>query len=302
MSDADGFPQYRRDIQYSDDSIANTLELCIPRPTTHDPKQVWVVFIHGGAWRDPEIDSSSFRKAQELLLRSPVAESIAGLASINYRLSPYPSHPQSPSNPSDPARNARHPDHINDILAALLHLQETFRFDDRYVLVGHSCGATLALQVAMKRYWGAQYESTFALELNVVPPVAILGVEGVYDLPALVSDHSDQLIYRDFVKNAFGSDEATWAAASPARYVDFEDSWPDGRLVVLAHSLEDELVEFEQPDLQRHLLERQGWSTEPGDRQLRVVDLHGTHDGVWQDGTELARAIETTVQSVQTML
>ncbi|TKA69046.1 hypothetical protein B0A55_08713 [Friedmanniomyces simplex] len=298
MGGADGYPQNHRGVRYSDDSSLNTLEVCIPRPPTGDQKQVWIVFIHGGAWLDPEIDSSSFRKTQGLLLSSHQADSIAGFASINYRLSPNPSHPKDPSNPSDPARNAKHPDHINDVLAAILYLQETYRFEDRYILVGHSCGVTLAFQVAMKRYWGSQYESTFALELNVVPPLAILGVEGLYDLPALVKHHSSEPEYRDFVSNAFGSDEAVWAAVSPTTG-EYEESWPDGTLVVLAHSREDELVEWKQVDLMHCALRSQGWDEASNERRLKLIELRGKHDQVWEEGKELARAIEVTVEAVR---
>ncbi|KAI7696864.1 hypothetical protein KC353_g17306, partial [Hortaea werneckii] len=119
MDTTEGFPQSRQNVKYSNHSALNTLDYYIPRrPSTAD-HQLWIIYIHGGAWRDPEIDSTSFTKAQNLLLQSRETDQIAGFASINYRLSPYPSHPQSPSDPSDPARNAHHPDHLNDILDAL---------------------------------------------------------------------------------------------------------------------------------------------------------------------------------------
>ncbi|KAK0272621.1 hypothetical protein LTR91_017882 [Friedmanniomyces endolithicus] len=301
MGDAADYPQYHQHVEYSDESSLNTLDVCIPHHPPADRKQLWIIFIHGGAWLDPEIDSSSFKKTQDLLLASHHAATIAGLASLNYRLSPNPSHPQHPSNPSDPARNAKHPDHINDVLAALLYLQGTYHFEDRYVLVGHSCGATLAFQVAMKRYWGSQYESTFALELNVVPPMTVVGVEGLYDLPALVKHHSGEPEYRDFVSNAFGSDERVWAAVSPTSG-EYEESWPDGRLVVLAHSREDELVEWEQVDLMQRALKAQGWGGRRDERRLELIELKGKHDQVWEEGTELARAIEATLGLVEAMV
>ncbi|CAK4032847.1 alpha beta-hydrolase [Lecanosticta acicola] len=296
----DDWPQFRKDIHYSDDSRLNTLQTCIPRPTSaKDSSRIWVLYVHGGAWFDPDQNASTFDKAQDILLRSPIAEYIAGFASINYRLSPAPSHPTNPSNPADPARNAKHPDHINDVLAAILHLQETYRFQDRYVLAGHSCGACLVLQVAMKRFWGSQYESTLALELNVTPPLAIVGIEGLYDLPALVKNHSNQPLYRNFTESAFGADQNSWAPVSPT-HSNLNETWQDGKLVVLAHSRSDELVEWEQPELMMKSLKAQAFK-DSGDRRFKLMELHGTHDQVWKEGKEVANAIEFTIREVLKM-
>ena len=294
MASTNDWPKYDTEIPYSEESSLNTLEICIPRPPSlEDASRFWIVYIHGGAWRDPAISASSFSKTQEKLLASTVNDRVTGYASVNYRLSPYPSHPTDPSNPSDPARNATHPDHINDVLAAILFLQERYQFEDRYILVGHSCGATLALQVAMKRYWGSQYESTFALELNVIPPVAIVGLEGIYDIPALVDDHKEEPAYRDFVTNAFGV--SGWDLASPTN-ADFDDSWPDGKLVVLAHSSDDTLVEWKQVELQKAALEAQGWR-DIGERRVKTFELQGDHDEVWETG-EAAKAVEWAIQDL----
>ncbi|KAF2162265.1 hypothetical protein M409DRAFT_27268 [Zasmidium cellare ATCC 36951] len=297
MAFSDEWPQFRKDITYSNESNLNTLQTCIPRPTSsNDRSRIWIVYVHGGAWFDPEQTASTFDKAQEQLLNSPIADRVAGFASINYRLSPAPTHPTNPSNPADPARNARHPDHINDVLAAILHLQETYRFEDRYILVGHSAGAFLALQVAMKRYWGSQYESTYALELNVVPPVAILGIEGLYDLPALVKYHDklSQHMYHNFVESAFGPNEADWGAASPTQS-NLEETWENGQLAVIAHSHSDELVEWEQPESMIKSLTSQGFK-DSGSRRAKLIELQGKHDQVWSEGREVARAIEWTIK------
>lgn len=300
MALSDEWPQFRKDITYGEHSNLNTLQTCIPRPTSsNDRSRIWIVYVHGGAWFDPDQTASTFDKAQDLLLNSPIADRVAGFASINYRLSPAPTHPTNPSNPADPARNARHPDHINDVLSAILHLQETYRFGERYILVGHSCGACLAFQVAMKRYWGQQYESTYALELNVVPPVAILGIEGLYDLPALVKYHEKQPLYRNFVESAFGPNESEWKAVSPTQS-NYNDTWPDGKLAVIAHSHSDELVEWEQPELMMRSLTSQGFR-DSGPRKAKLIELQGKHDQVWSEGHEVARAIEWTIKEFSNM-
>nr|POE71348.1 kynurenine formamidase [Quercus suber] len=303
------YPQQHSDIPYSDHSNLNTLDLWIPRPlptSTSDPSdhQLWLIFIHGGAWRDPCITSASIRHTQEYLLaHQPATVSrLSAIASLNYRLSPNPAHPTHPSDPADPARNAHHPDHITDVLAAVLHLQRTYGFGARYLLVGHSCGAMLAMQLAMKRYWGAQYEATDALELNVVPPRAVLGVEGLYDLPALVAAHAREPMYRAFVTGAFGGDEEQWNAVSPAHAAFGNEEWEEGRLVVLAQSHEDELVEWEQTALQERRLKEEGWVQGGKERRLEVLELKGTHNQVWEQGAELARAITYTVNELVDML
>lgn len=291
------YPRFETDVPYSDNSPLNTFDVCIPSATP-PPSSFWVVFIHGGAWRDPQITSTSFEQTQAHLLQSPISPQIAGLASLNYRLSPYPSHPTDPSTPYDPSRSATHPDHINDVLSALLFLQEKYGFDDRYVLAGHSCGATLALQVAMRRYWGAQYEATLALELNVVPPMAIVGLEGLYHLPDFVETNKMHSGVREFMEGAFGPDVRLWAEASPALWDAFDESWDDGRLVLLGHSKEDELVGWEQCELMEQGLRTQNFSDSSGDRKLDVLLLKGIHDEVWQDGKEAARAIQVALEHV----
>ena len=134
-------------------------------------------YIHGGAWRDPLITSSSFNPARDILLNTSLP--LQGLASINYRLSPYPSHPTHPSSPDDDSRNAKHPDHLTDVLSALEYLHEHYIFDNKYIIVGHSCGATLALQACAS-----------LTAATVPPPLAAACVEGIYDMPGLVSHNS----------------------------------------------------------------------------------------------------------------
>ena len=128
---------------------------------------------------------------------------IAGFASINYRLSPYPSHPSDPSSPSDPSRNAKHPNHIHDVLNAIRLLQKEYGFGERYLLVGHSCGATLAFQVAMIRRGEGPYKPGYE------KPVGVLGVEGVYDMVALRDNHKEEAVYQEIIENVFGTDEVS---------------------------------------------------------------------------------------------
>ncbi|KAI7459147.1 hypothetical protein KC357_g9203 [Hortaea werneckii] len=312
MDTTQGFPQSRQNVRYSPHSALNTLDYYIPRRPSTAAHQLWIIYIHGGAWRDPDIDSTSFLQTQHLLCQSREIDQIAGFASINYRLSPYPSHPTSPSDPADPARNAHHPDHLTDVLDALRHLQDTFGFGTRYLLVGHSCGATLAFQAAMMQLPSSSPPSL------VTPPLALLAVEGLYDLPALISHHADSPIYQHLITNAFGPNPSDWAAASPAISLSLSPSPsqqhqhqqpPGPQLIALAHSRQDELVEWQQVDRMHAALKRSGgWDEvgreEAGGGRLKLIELHGGHDEVWREGggAELARAVGEVLMVVRRMV
>lgn len=151
----------------------------------------------------------------------------------------------------------------------------------------------------MKRYWGAQYESTLALELNVEPPVAIVAVEGIYDIPDLVERNAAQPAYRDLVVNAFGAERGVWVGASPVNG-DYEESWEEGKLLVLVHSEADELVGMEQAEGIWKVFGAQGFSEEVGsERRRKFVKLRDLkHDEVWEDGRELAKIIAEAVEEV----
>lgn len=231
-------------------------------------------YIHGGAWRDPLIDSTSFKRTVDIL--STAENDIVGFASINYRLSSYGNHATKPSSPVDPSRNAEHPDHLNDITRALVFLEKTYMINDRYLIVGHSCGATLAFQIPEKD--GQE---------KVPQPFCIIGSEGIYDLPSLVEVHKDSPFYRQFVVAAFGNDKNAWIEASPCT-ARAPAIWAKTNALIISHSDDDELVEKQQALM---MLERL-YTTDEWHGQARYVSVSGKHDEVHEKGTELARIIE----------
>ncbi|KAG9751991.1 alpha/beta-hydrolase, partial [Aureobasidium melanogenum] len=281
----------------------NLLDVCVPERQPEDPQQaVWLVYIHGGAWRDPMITRKSFNTALDLLIKDDHPHNIAGFVSLDYRLSPYPSHPTSPSSPDDNSRNVQHPEHLNDVLGALSFLGSntgeeiglknggSTRLPDtrsitagRYVLCGHSCGATLAMQATaiLSAGHGA-----------IWPPVALLGMEGIYDIAALVATHTHPA-YREFVTAAFGQNEETWVTAS--QLVGRLEKWRGN--VLLVQSSSDELVDMEQTDSMMEKLVMQGFtrtstiSTSTEGKQVSKMVIDCLHDEVWEKGTELAEAI-----------
>jgi acetyl esterase/lipase len=300
------FPRHIPSIPYSDPpSRLQTLDIWLPRPleetTSQNANAIWLVYIHGGAWRDPEIEAISFEHTVKHLVAShaPTLANIAGIASLNYRLSPYPDHKTQPSTPSDPERSARHPQHIRDVGHAIQYLQREYSVK-RWIGIGHSCGATMLCQLI----------NGIGLMPELIPapgPEALILISGLYNLPLLVRNHLPPTtpapiakIYRDFMELAFGEDEAEWQKASPVTFKYNAQQWPEGKLLILCHSYEDELVERTQRDVMCVALDREGWNTvmEVGDeedqvkaegrRVVNVRDLKGGHDWIWEDGKQIA--------------
>lgn len=143
-------------------------------------------------------------------------------------------------------------------------------------------------------------------------PVAIVGVAGIYDLRKLQNDHRDITAYKEFIEGAFGTDELLWDAVSPAQMVGsrgIEGGWKTGRLVVLAQSQQDELVDDGQLTTLREALK--GWEAKDAQipvrelthrtRHVRVLPISGAHDDAWIHGEELARAVKFTFVELQKM-
>ncbi len=317
VGDGNGVLHKRRVPYVSDATYLQTLDIWIPNQgieglaTAADSsagipsrKGPWIVYIHGGAWRDPLVDSSSFEAAALGLLEKTSQQErppIAGVASLNYRLSQHPLHPTHPSPPREPgapvdaARTAKHPDHIRDVLTGLSYLQKIGAPRMGYILAGHSCGAMLAFQAAMdQKRWGV--DGTISLQ----KPQVIVGLNGLYDLPRFLSQpdetHSDMApIYDAFTRGAFGPDKEVWASACPTAVDDWGTEWPEGRKVVLAQSHTDELVPYSQTEhMKSHLTSRAG-------TQLKVQEVAATgkHNEMWQSPEELVQILLEVVGSFE---
>ncbi|KAK7535818.1 Alpha/Beta hydrolase protein [Phyllosticta citribraziliensis] len=290
------YPLYINDIPYATHSRLNTLDIWLPRPLEESPEDaVWVVYIHGGAWRDPLIAASSIQPTIAYLLRnnSPSLPHIAGIASLHYRLSPYPTHPTHPTRlPPDTTaaalegRAVAHPAHRDDVLEALAALRRLYAVGSQrpFVLLGHSCGATLALQVL------PHLEEAGAL------PRAVAGISGIYDVPRFAANHGDVPVYAEILAGAFGGDggsvddamRAAWAEASPVRVAPVLKRL---QRVVLAQSRVDGLVEWEQVELMRR-------AAEEAAAGVRTVDIKGQHDECWETGEGVALVVEKLLEGL----
>ncbi|KAI1101961.1 alpha/beta-hydrolase [Jackrogersella minutella] len=242
-----------------------------------DKDKYWIVYIHGGAWRDPRIAHETFAPSITRILESDdpsSKDSIAAFASIDYRLSPHPDFPQDPSaTPPEQFRGARHPDHLDDVRAAIAFLQRRFAFGARYVLLGHSAGGTLAYQLL----------ATTTTTPDPGFPEAVFGVEGIYDMAGL--DARVGGAYAGFLSAAFGPREH-WDEAAPMKSAGrFADRFAG--LAVLGHSPDDELVDM--PEAEGMAARLRG--DLDADKVLLLRDLEGTHDHVWQDGRGVARIV-----------
>ena len=134
--------------------------------------------------------------------------------------------------------------------------------------------------------------------VHVELPKGILGVEGIYDLKALRDNHLDQSSYQTFIEGAFGmEDEGLWEQASPVtgKYC---ETWRGERVAYIAHSKEDELVEWAQVDKMAEAWEMEGGNQKQNDF---VILVKGRHHEIWKEGTEMARVIEKTVEELVKM-
>ncbi|KAI1814691.1 alpha/beta-hydrolase [Poronia punctata] len=266
----------------------------------------WIVYIHGGAWRDPRITHEAFEPSINHICSSQFDrwDDIAGFASIDYRLSAHPQFPQDPkTTPPYEYRGARHPDHLDDVRSALVLLQQKYNFTSNYVLVGHSAGGSLAFQLA-----ATSPMSSESVQPDPVLPAAIVSLEGLYDFPGI--NERFKGAYAPFFEAAFGG-AAEWYAASPIKYHEsYARKWPEGNLIILAYSRSDTLLDGDEVDnMAERLVEvdrfaeiRVGSDEGPSDKRLnRLVvhrDLRGDHDEIWQDGEEVARMVSVALHGV----
>ncbi|KAI4188629.1 MAG: hypothetical protein L6R41_002007 [Letrouitia leprolyta] len=313
-------------IPYTSPNLAlRILDLHIPTTPPSTPSYT-LIYIHGGAFRDPLITSQSILPSLPFLLpsssssssQSDISHNIAAIASLNYRLSPYPSHPTDPSKPDDESRNAKWPDHVKDVRRAIHWLSSSCDEEEedgsargRYpdltthacILIGHSVGATIAFALALES--DLDTVSNTNERENNVKFKAIVGVEGIYDFVALRDAHLEfRDVYEEFTTAALGDERSGgWEKGNVAKIVrDGKVRLEGVETVVLGQSRRDELVEWGQVEVIKAALEERGWNGEDegsgkGDKKMvSVVELNGGHDEVWEKGEEMARCILLAVK------
>jgi acetyl esterase/lipase len=161
-----------------------------------------VIWTHGGGW----MTGDKGNKMQDKVALFNGAGYV--LVSINYRLSPDP-----PS--SDPQR-IKYPVHPEDVARALHWIAKNIKSHGgdpaRLALLGHSAGAHLVALVSTDESFLAAHGH----KLTLVRCTGSFDTEG-YDIPNHLKTASAtaQALYQ----NAFGSDPAVWAQASPTNHI-----------------------------------------------------------------------------------
>ncbi len=284
-------------------ALIDTEVTALPREATAFTAPRWLVYVHGGAWRDPYLRANAVEAAVAHLFNDPQSSPFDAVVSIDYTLSPMPTHPKSPYDPiknhnSDPSRGAHHPEHLRDVYTAFDYLHKLNLSDDSFILAGHSCGACLMFQSVLKS------PENYGLHdfTNPIPrPSALLGVNGLYGFKNLVHglgpshDHLDH-VYQELLSIAFGEYQDKWAEASPADFDVAElqgraDAGSLPRLIMLDQSVEDQLVPVNQTDvLEGHLRQVKGLDIIRGHRAV------GRHAAPWEQGDTLSLAIIDLVE------
>lgn len=192
---------------------------------------------------------------------------------------------------------------MQDIAQGIRFLEKEYGVK-RWIGMGHSCGATMLLQ----------HVSGNDLDNGTGGPEALILTAGIYNIPLLLRNHSPPTcpenvskIYADIIQGAFGSTPSVHQSVSPVAGRYGTETWSNGKLIVLAHSYNDEMVERAQRDVMCVALDREGWSivmedgdeeasVQEGRRVLEIRDIKGPHDFVWEDGEQGAKLIAEVVE------
>lgn len=167
-----------------------------------------------------------------------------------------------------------------------------------HVLVGHSCGATLAFQALQRSCTTNEFPA----------PRAIVGLAGIYDLRLLVDNHRDGPyadVYVSFVQGAFGEDREEWNRLSPTYFA--RKAMCSGRAILLVTAADDVLVEQQQREIMRRAilgLERTVESQVVDERRkdehcsYAEMSVQGGHDEMWLDGEKMVAAVQRVLDMI----
>ena len=288
------------------EKLVGTSATSLPVSSTEPTLPQTQVHIHGGAWRDPVLTSISIEATvAHTFSAKDVTNPITAIVSMNYTLSPFPTHPTMPYDPtkgdnSDPAREGYHPMNISDVLHGFDLLRLMGLTDGSYILTGHSAGACLSCQATLQSpaHWGVEDVA------DPPRPAAFLGLNGLYHLPELVHGlgpkHENlKDVYEDFLSITFDKDQTKWPAASPAQFdlAEISKRVQEGKapqFVVLDQSTEDQLVPMNQMETMKAHLEQVG--------EMKVVQGQrntGLHAAPWLEGLMIWEGVQDVLKMLK---
>lgn len=166
-----------------------------------------------------------------------------------------------------------------------------------WIACGHSVGGTMAVMVGMdgkevpsrKDGWEG---GIWGREGGMDGLKAIVTLEGIYDFTACRDAHPElRDMYNAFTTGAFGPEgERGWERGD---ILGCGRGFRDGvEVVVVGHSREDELVEWEQGRRLVGVLEE---GQRKGGEVVRLVEVEGTHAQVVRDGVAVARCVDVAI-------
>ncbi|HWS47123.1 MAG TPA: alpha/beta hydrolase [Acidimicrobiia bacterium] len=181
------------------DPNLTSLDLYLPAVTEPCQARPLVVWVHGGSWGGG--DKKDFIADKVTLFNG------AGyaFASVNYRLTD--------ADVPNPWRWPVHDQDGADAVAWLVHHASEFGIDRaRVAVLGHSAGGGIVAAISAD----ARYLGHMQLPLDAITCAGSMDGEG-YDVVA--GNTTSPPEYRPIYADAFGTDPAVWAEASPIRYV-----------------------------------------------------------------------------------
>lgn len=185
-----------------------------------------LVLLHGGGWRDPNNSYNDFVELVEKINTPGL-----NLIGINYRLSP----------------EIKHPYHLIDVVAALSTLSRKLNVT-KLLMVGHSVGATLMLQLLDYEHIVSEGlkvlgETPMKLNFPDIELETLVFVDGIFDIVELLEEYPD---YTFFVKDAFISEKHYSNASQMSLQSAIGPSGLETTRIVVVHSQEDELLSLRQ--------------------------------------------------------
>lgn len=223
-------------VRYADDSRLQIYKYYEIKNNTgsesQGPKVINVVFIHGGAWRDPNNTCEDFDKIVEYWDGFNETQKSIKVYSIDYRLSQENGGP--------------FPGSLHDVLKALNEIKKTFGTNnDDIIMIGHSVGCTFMTQILeykdILKKLGQEKEAS-SYDIPTIRKVVFM--DGIYNIKEMLNEYP---AYDFFVKEEFETVENGIKFCNSVGTSSFPERYNDIEQIIILHSNQDELLSLKQP-------------------------------------------------------